>query len=60
MKKIVLNIPDSIYEKFRLEAIEGKKSIQDVIHDRIYAQPFSKDVENSFESWMQQQINDLK
>lgn len=52
MKKIVLNISDSQYEKFRFEAIHEKKSVQEVIRDRLFHKEFDKEVLEAFESWM--------
>ena len=59
MKKIVLNISDSTYEKLRFEAIFEKKSVQQVIADRLMHKPFDKEVEESFEAWMSQEINKI-
>ena len=59
MKKIVLNISDSTYEKFRFEAMKEEKSVQQVIADRLLYKPFDKEVEEAFEAWMSQEINKI-
>lgn len=59
MKKIVLNISDSTYEKLRFEAIMEKKDIQQVIQERIFHKPFHEEVEESFECWMNQEIEKI-
>ena len=56
MRKIVLNISDSIYEKFRFEAIYEKKSIQHLLQERIMFKPFDKEVEKAYDNWMSQEI----
>jgi hypothetical protein len=55
MKKIVLNISDCEYEKFRFEAIHEKKSIQDVLKDRLFTKPFDSAVIEAFEELMRDQ-----
>ena len=59
MKKIVLNISDSTYEKLRFEAILEKKSVQQVIQDRIFYKPFDQEVEEAFESWMENEVTKI-
>lgn len=59
MKKIVLNISDSTYEKLRFEAIIEKKSIPELIQERIFHKPFHPDVEEAFEKFMEQEINKI-
>ena len=59
MKKIVLNISDNTYEKLRFEAIEEKKSIVDVVAERIFEKPFSEDVLKAFEEWMEKEISKI-
>lgn len=56
MKKIIVNISDSIYEKFRLEAMNEKKSIQQIVEERLKFKPFDKDVEEAFNKWMDQEF----
>jgi len=51
MKKIVLNLSDTTYEKLRLETIEQKKDVHTIIKDRIFHKPFSAFVEEAFEEW---------
>ena len=59
MKKIVLNISDSTYEKIRFEAINEKKSVQEIIYERIFHKPFSEEVEEAFDNWMCHEIEKL-
>ncbi len=56
MKKIIVNLSDSLYEKFRLEALNEKKSIQHVIENRLRFKPFDKDVEEAFSNWMDKEF----
>lgn len=59
MKKIVLNISESTYEKLRFEAILERKSIQEVIQDRVFYKPFDPEVEEAFEKWMDQEVTKI-
>ena len=59
MKKIVLNISDSTYEKLRFEAIHEKKDVQQVVSDRVFHKPFHPEVEEAFENWMNQEIQKI-
>lgn len=59
MKKITINISDSTYEKFKLEALEEGKSIPEIISGRIFHKAFSEDVEKSFSEWISNEINKI-
>lgn len=59
MKKVVLNINDLEYEKFRFEAIYEQKSIQEVIKDRLFTKPFSEEVLEAYEKSFQSSLNKL-
>ena len=59
MKKIVLNISDINYEKFRFEAILERKSVSDVIRDRLFSKPFDNEVEEAFHAWMSEQLIEI-
>lgn len=59
MKKIVLNISDATYEKLRFEAIMEKKSVQEVIQDRVFHKPFHKEVEEAFDNLMNEEVNKI-
>lgn len=59
MKKIVLNISDSTYEKLRFESILEKKSIQQLIAERMFHKPFDKEVEEAFEIFMTDEIEKI-
>lgn len=56
MKKLVINISDSTYEKFRFEALHEKKSIQQVIENRIFLKPFHEEVEREFDKWFDKEL----
>lgn len=59
MKKIVLNISDSTYEKLRFEAMLEKKSIQEIICERILEKPFDPKVEEAFDLWLETELNKI-
>lgn len=59
MKKIVLNISDSFYEKLKFEAIHEKKNIQAILVTRIIHKPFHVDVEEAFSEWMNHELNKI-
>lgn len=59
MQKVVINISDSTYEKLRFEAILEKKNIQQVLVDRVFYKPFHRDVEDSFQSLMDKEIEKI-
>ncbi len=59
MKKIVLNISDSTYEKLRFEAIREKKDIPQLIAERVFHKPFHPEVEEAFESWMESKVTKI-
>ena len=59
MKKIVLNISDSTYEKLRFEAIHEKKSVQECIQERLFHKPFDPEVEEAFDQWMEKEIDKI-
>ena len=59
MKKIVLNISDSTYEKLRFEAIMEKKSVQEVIQERVFHKPFHAEVEEAFDNWMNSEVDKI-
>ena len=56
MKKLILNISDSTYEKLRFEAMLERKSIQTVIHNRIFEKPFAGEVEQAFDEWLSEEV----
>lgn len=59
MKKIVLNISDSTYEKLRFEAIHEKKDIQQLIKERLFHRPFDPEVEEAFDQWIEKEIDNI-
>ncbi len=59
MKKVVLttfNINDSEFQKLRFEALWNKKSVSEVIKERLFERPFSSEVEESYNSWIESNI----
>lgn len=59
MKKIVVNISDSTFEKLRFESIKKRKSISELISERIFHKPFDSDIEEAFENWMGKQLEKI-
>lgn len=59
MKKIIVNISDSTYEKIRFEAIKQKKSISEIISQRIMYKKFDEEVEECFDEWINQEVNKI-
>ena len=59
MKKIVLNISDCNYEKLCFEAMKNKKSIEEILRDRIFFKEFDEDVQESYENWLNQEFEKI-
>lgn len=59
MKKIVLNISENTYEKFRFEAIDQKKSVQDIVTERLFFKPFSEDVEKALSDLIESELEKI-
>jgi hypothetical protein len=59
MKKIVVNVPDTLFEKYRFEAIEEEKSVEQVLKAWINSKPFSETVEEAFQDFMEQSLRKL-
>lgn len=59
MKKIVLNISDSTYEKLRFEAIREKKGIPELLAERVFHKPFHPEVEEAFQAWMNEELEKI-
>lgn len=59
MKKIVLNISDADYEKFRFEAIFEEKDVSTLLRERIFYKEFHPEVIEAYDSWMEQEINKI-
>lgn len=59
MKKIVLNISDSTYEKFRFEAIQQRKSVPEVIANAITQKVFTPEVEEAYNEWLEKNIIEM-
>jgi hypothetical protein len=59
MKKVIVNMSDSEYEKFRFEAMHECKSIPKVISDRIFTKPFHEEVEKAYDEWIEQQLTTM-
>ncbi len=59
MKKIILNMSDITYLKLQYEALEEKKSINQIIGERILYKKFSEDVENAYEKNLEDELKKL-
>ena len=59
MKTVVLNISDSDLGKLRFEAIHEKKSVNQIIKERIWEKPFHPEVLEAFDAWMEEQLLDM-
>lgn len=59
MKKVVVNLSDSTYEKLRFEAILEKKDIGQIIGERILDKPFNIIVEEAFDFYVKQGIKKI-
>jgi hypothetical protein len=59
VKKIVLNISDALYEKFRFEAIEKRKSVPDVIAQAVTEKTFTVEVEHAYNEWLEKNIIEM-
>jgi hypothetical protein len=59
MKKVVLNISESTYEKLRFEALQQKISIREVITKRIFHVPFDEEVENAYQELLEFQFQKM-
>ena len=59
MKKIVLNISDSTYEKLRFEAMLLKKNIPTICAERLMERPFPFEVEAAYSDLVDQEINKI-
>jgi len=59
MKKVVLNISDSIYEKLKYESILEKKDIQELIKERLFHKPFDIEVEEAFQGWLVTEVQKI-
>lgn len=59
MKKIVLNISDTTFEKLRFEAIHLKKSVRDIIEERLLERQFSKEVEEAYDDLLNKEFREM-
>lgn len=59
MKKIVLNISDVDYEKFRFEAMHERKDVKEVIRSRLFHKPFEEEVEEAYDEWLNEQVIEI-
>lgn len=48
MKKLIVNMSETTYEKLRLECIKQKKEMSEVITERILFKKFDSEVEEAF------------
>lgn len=49
MKRIVIRLSDFDFERIRFEALEKKKSIREIVLERILSNPFSEEVQEALE-----------
>ena len=59
MKKIVINISDVTYQKLQYESIRDKKSINEIISERIFFKPFSEEIQKALDEFISAEINKL-
>ncbi len=59
MKKLILNISDADFEKFRLESMEEQKDIKHVLTERLFYKPFSDDVLEAFDNMIDGEVNQI-
>ncbi len=59
MKKLIINISESTYDKLRFESIEEKKSIEEILKERIFYKKFSENVEKAWSELMKEKIETL-
>lgn len=59
MKKLILNLSDSTYEKLRFEAILMKKSVPERIADRLMYLEFDDKVEAAYDEWLSLEIKKI-
>jgi hypothetical protein len=59
MKKIVLNISDTTYEKLRFEAMEQKKDVATICAERLLKEPFSSSVDTAYSSYVDSEIQKI-
>lgn len=59
MKKVIINIPDDKFELLRFEAIYERKSVADILKERIFHKPFHKLVKGAYDQWMEKEFNSL-
>ena len=59
MKKIVIEISDIQYEKFKYECIEKKKDMPTLIKERIFERPFSKEVIECYDDWLSLELQNI-
>ena len=59
MKKVVLNISDVDYEKFKFEAMIEKKNVFELLKERLFLKPFSEETNNYFDQWLHIELNKI-
>ena len=59
MKKIVINMSDSSYEKLKIEAMTEDKSLSQVMQERIFYKGFSDQTLREFDNWLTHKILNL-
>lgn len=56
MKKLVLNISDSDYEKLKFEAIFERKDLRQLIKERLWNKEFHPEVMEAYDNYMSQEL----
>jgi len=59
LKKLIINISESTYDKLRFESIEEKKSIEEILKERIFYKKFSENVEKAWDEIMKEKLETL-
>lgn len=59
MKKLVLNISDSDYEKLKFEAIFERKDLRQLIKERLWHKEFHPEVMEAYDNYMSQELERL-
>ncbi len=59
MKKLIVNLSESTYEKLRFECIKEKKEMSDIIAERLLFKEFDKEVEEAFSKFCEESFMKL-
>ena len=59
MKRFVVRISEMDYERIRFEALLEKKSIRDILKERLFFKPFSESVHEAIGSLIEKKIHKI-